>query len=127
MMLPVIDAFTTSVMVRAKRRDGDDELGGVAEGRVEKTSQRGPGAAREMLGGGADQPGSGDERYGGGDEHPDRHARVPPEPETDRGGKKEQVERASGDDPKHLGGCRRHGTLLSKGSGLDGTGSAGAT
>ena len=59
-------------MPLAQRDDGDDELGGVAEGGVEETAPRRAGAERELLSAEADEAGERNQRRGGGDEDPRR-------------------------------------------------------
>ena len=71
-MLPVIEALTSSTCPLAQRDDRDDQLGGVAERRVEETAQRRARPARQLLGAEADQAGERNQRRGGREEDPRR-------------------------------------------------------
>ena len=55
-------------LARAQGEEGDDHLGGVAEGGVEQPAERGAGDGGEVLSGLADERGQGDDGDGGGEE-----------------------------------------------------------
>ena len=55
-----------------ERHRGDDELGEVAEGRVEEAADRGAGAFRDLLGALHDQAGGRDDREGRREKHQSR-------------------------------------------------------
>src|SRR6185503_4717379 len=63
--------FNDLRMMRAKRDDRDNQLGGIAERRVEKAAEGWSRSACEVLGRNPDQAGSGNERNGGGNKYPD--------------------------------------------------------
>ena len=58
-------------MPAVERDDGDDELRGVPEGRVEESADARPGAMRQLLGPKTDDAGEWNQRDGCEDEHRD--------------------------------------------------------
>ena len=69
MMEPVSEAFTISVSPGAQGHEGDDQLGGVAEGGVEQAADAGAGVVGQVLGGLAHEPGQGKDGQAGHHEH----------------------------------------------------------
>ena len=108
-MLPVIDALTTSVCPARSAAIAMINSAAVPEGGVEKTAQGRSGSSREVFGGGADQPRRRHERNGRAHENPDRDARMPSQPQADRGRQQQNVQPASGNAPQYLRPRRWHG------------------
>ena len=87
MIEPVIDALTTVDQAGLEREERDDQLGDVAEGRVEDPADLGPGERAEPLRREADDPGQAEDRRGRDDE--DRRA-LDVEHEVEDGGDRRQ-------------------------------------
>jgi hypothetical protein len=84
MIEPVSEAWTTSIRPRWRGEERDDQLGDVAERRVEDAADLGAGQRPEPLGGEAHDPGETED--GRRREHEqDRLVGVQPEVEDDRG------------------------------------------
>ncbi len=70
------------------REDGDDQLGSIAEGRVQNPADPWPRTLAQLLGGDADDPGESDQGQRGGDEE-------------DRVGAAQEVDRPGGERQQH--------------------------
>ena len=64
MIEPVSDALTTSIRPACESEERDDQLGDVAERRVEDAADLRPGDRAEPLGRQADDPGEAEDRRG---------------------------------------------------------------
>ena len=69
MMEPVSEALTISVSPARRAMKRDDQLRGVAEGRVQQAADVRPRVVGEVLGGLAHEPGQREDGQAGGDEH----------------------------------------------------------
>ena len=75
MMLPVIDALTSSTCPLRSATMAMISSAALPNVALRKPPQAGPGAPRELLGAEADEAGERDQRCGRGDEHPRRPVR----------------------------------------------------
>ena len=95
MMLPVIDALTTSVWLPRSAAIAMISSAALPNVALRNPPSVGPGAARQVFGRGADQSGGGHQRHGGGEKHPDRDAGLPPQPEAHGCRDQKDVQRSS--------------------------------
>src|SRR5437870_9481283 len=79
-------------MTADERDDRDDQLGGVAERRVQKTAERRTRSRGELFGAEADDAGQRHERDRRRDEHPRRLRQHGIDDPTDRRGNREEVQ-----------------------------------
>jgi hypothetical protein len=91
-MLPVIDALTSSTWPFVQCDERNDQLGRVAERRVEKTAPCRPRPPRELFGAKADEAGERYQRDGSRDENPGRAWRGKSEHPGHGRGRQQQVE-----------------------------------
>ena len=87
---------------RPQRHEGDDQLGGVAEGRVEEPADRVAGVGRELLGRPDDQARDRHDRDRRDEEHPGRRRAGVLERERDRDERQQPVDRGP-----HVAAARR--------------------
>ena len=97
MMLPVIEALTTSVWCAWSAAIAMISSAALPNVAFRKPPSVGPDAAGQVLGGGPDQPGGRDQRDGGGDKHPDRRPRRQSSQRLMGAASEQEVEPAAGD------------------------------
>ena len=93
-MLPMIEPGERGLddlrLARAQGHEGDDQLRGVAEGRVQQAADAGPGVVGDVLGGLAHEAGQGQDGEAADDEDPGR--RGVGQPQVDGHGHEDEQE-----------------------------------